>query len=374
MNPENKEAVGVLFPEKESGEEKVMLELEKFVENHPVEFGAKDEKELIQDFEELSKRGLRGVLHLIHRGSVTGDMVTASLPSKWRETEGFYQRLHILKTRTKISPEKIRPGDEVVYIDQDGEVSQENQEKLDGLFQDRVGIILGGGPGSPKETIYKPVLGMVERALKTKTPLGGICLGHQLFGELMLAWKRGEEGTAGGYQEGLTSVERVTPEGLKHAVFGRLGPEFTTVSFNSYHVVVPNPERDIQPFGKVITRSKATHYPSSLSWDAEREGQLLSTQRHPEIGMLGRAGEILLEDATLDFPSGNKLIIPAGSHPHMLTLGKVIAGGFNELSEKYGVTEEDARDLFHQDRLSTHLGVDFYGPLLKYLANFRLKQ
>ncbi len=376
--PKNPESVGVQFPESKEGEEteKIMLELQEFVENNPAEFTEEDEEKLMDDYAELEKRGLRGVAHFIHRGSPTGDWVTESLPKAW--VEKFCQRIHVLPddkdVRMSISS-KLREGDETVYMGEDGSISGENADKLESLLRDRVGILLGGGPGTPKDAFYVPLLHALEQELKKKTSGAGICLGHQLWGELMLHMQRKEgKGVVPGYFEAITTVEEVTPEGKKNPVFARLGNEFTVATFNQFHLMVSQSEGDVRDYGKVMTRSKATGYPSSLSLNAEVPDQVITTQRHPEIGMLGQRGEILLQDQELVLPSGNKIIVPKGLHPHILALAGYFIEHYDELAVRYGFSEKDVQDLFSKERMSKHLDKDFYGPLLSYMAKQRLEQ
>jgi len=374
----NPESVGVQFPEAREGEEtkKVMLELKEFTENNPVEFTKEDEAKLMEDYDELEKMGLHGVAHLIHRGSLTGDWVTESLPQAW--VEKFCQRIHVFPDNEDVrvaNSSQIREGDQIVYMGEDGSISGENANKLESLLRDRVGILLGGGPGTPKDSFYLPLLKAMEKELKNKTSGAGICLGHQLWGELMLRMQRQEsEGVVPGYLEAITTKEEVTHEGQKNPVFGKLGNEFTTATFNQYHLMVSPSAEDVRDYGKVMTRSKATGYPASLSLDAEVPGQVLTTQRHPEIGMLGQEGAILLEEQKLILPSGNEIIVPKGLHPHILALAGYFIDHYDDLAIKYGFSEKDVQDLFLKERMAKHLDKDFYGPLLRYMAELRLEQ
>jgi len=374
--PKSPESVGVQFPEAKEGAEKTMLELQEFVENNPAEFTREDEKKLMENYAELEKRGLNGVVHLIHRGSPTGDWITDCLPKEWKKK--YYQRVHILPddkdVRMSISS-KTQEGDEIVYMGEDGSISRENAQKLESLLRDRVGILLGGGPGTPKDKFYIPLLDALEKELKRKTPGAGICLGHQLWGELMLYMQRKEGGgVVPGYFEAITTVEEVTPEGKKNPVFARLGDKFTTATFNEYHLMVSQEEEDVRDYGKVMTRNKATGYPGSLTLNAEVPDQVITTQRHPEIGMLGQRGEILLQDQELILPNGNKIIVPKGLHPHILALAGYFIDHYDDLALKYGFTEKDVQDLFRKERMSKHLDQDFYGPLIGYMAKLRMKQ
>lgn len=381
MGRENKiEAVGVQFPEQDGGTklaEKICQKLEEFTENHPAEFTAEEEEHLIETYEELDQRGLRGILHVIHQGSHTGDMVTNALPGHWRER--FYQRLHVIpaEMRGKESEMSSKPaeGDESVYISQDGRIDEASENKLARIFKDRVGILSGGGIGSPKDPIYAPLLKVMERELFTKTPGAGICLGHQLFGELIL--NRGastDQGVVPGYLEAITSVEEITPKGRENPVFGRLGDRFTTFSFNGFHLLVPGGREDTFEGGKVLSRKLATGYPSSLSLDAEVSDQVITTQRHPEVGMKGVLTEMLPKDQTYRLAGGKKVILPKGSHTNLVPLANFITSNFELFKEKYGFTEDDVQEMFLEERMATHLGQDFYGPLMQYLADLRMKQ
>lgn len=383
MNIEKGEGLtNVLFHEKKDITEdanKIQEKLENFIENNPAEFNESDEDSLMGKYEELEKRGLKGVLHVIHQETPSSELLLRSLPEKWKKK--YYHRLHIISDESAAGYSKeltsgiIRPEDDVVGISKDGIISLANKKRLEEALKNRVGVISGGGPGNPKDPFYLPLLKAMEKGLREKTPGAGICLGHQLYGELILNSLRKEsEGVVPGYLEGTTSIESVTDEGKKNKVFEKLGDQFTVASFNEYHLVVPVQKRDEFSHGKVLTRNMATDYPTSLSLHGEVEDQVITTQRHPEIGMKGAGEDVILEDKKFNLPSGKEIIIPAGNHTDMLLLAKYFVFNYDKLNKKYGFTEEDIQDLFIKERMATHLGKNFYGPLLGYMADLRLKQ
>jgi anthranilate/para-aminobenzoate synthase component II len=371
------ESVGVLFPEN-SECKKTTEYLKNFTENNPVEFTAEEEVELIDKYAELEKSGLHGVLHIIHKGSPTGDMIAEVLPKKWREK--YYHRLHIVQDdglgykKGSISSSNTKQDDIIVSISKDGKINSTNKKLLEDALRNRVGIISGGGPGSPNEAFFIPLINEMEKALKSKTPAAGICLGHQLYGKIVLEMQKQQEAVSYGYLEGATSIENITPEGKDNALFQRLGEKFNALSFNELHVVVPNEYLNKTTFAKVLTRSNATNYPTSLSINADIPDQIITTQRHPEFGMLGTEEQILKEDQKFYLPSGTEVIVPAGCHPHLIMLAKYFTAYYNELKGKYHFTEKDIQELFLKERMSTSLGKNFYGPLVNYFADIINKQ
>ncbi len=376
----NIERINVLYPEQtgDSESEKIWLKAENFIQNNPVEFSEDEESQLMDSYSQLESQGLNGVVHIIHQGSATGEMVARELPSSFKEK--YYHRLHIIKAENRESQSGfVREGDTVVYISQDGSIDKENKEMLEDTLKDRVGIISGGGDGSPKDRIYIPLLNALEREIESNTPSAGICLGHQLYGELILSMRnKATEGTMPGYLEGVTSMERITNNGKENPIFSRLGERVNIVSLNMFHLVMPKGTesgQDVFPHGKVLTRSEATEYPTSLELRGVEEGQIITTQRHPEVGMWGFGEDVIFKDEIINLPSGSKLVVPAGSHPDMIKFAKYFTPKpiLEFLGQKYGITEEDIQNMFVKERMTKHLGKDFYGPMLNYLADYRFK-
>ena len=90
--------------------------------------------------------------------------------------------------------------------------------------------------------------------------------------------------------------------------------------------------------------------------------------------MKGYGDEVLTKDRKFFLPNGKEILIHRGTHPDMLLLAKYFTTHFEKLRGKYGFTEDDIQSLFFEDRLATHLGKNFYGPLVGYMAKLRLKK
>lgn len=374
----NEGEIPVFFKEKKNPDEKsekISLKVKQFIENNPVKFSESEEEKLINEYEKLESQGLHGIIHVIHQGSSTAGMIKRELPPRFKEK--YYHRVHILRTEDlETQSHFVEKGDMVVSISRDGTINAENQKILDNALRDRVGIMAGGGAGSPKDPIYQPLLKALEKEIQRGTPGLGICLGHQLFGELIMNIReKVTKGVVGGYFEGPISREKVTNEGKKHSVFERFGDGFNTGSWNQFHLVVPEEvarEKDVFNQGRVLTRSEATNYPTSLELRGAKERQLITIQRHPEF-RIKDAGQDY-EAKILNFSDGSELILPPGSSPDLIKWAKdmVSEPDFSDFNLKYGITQEDIRKIFSKDIPTKNLGKDFYGPMLDYMARFRL--
>lgn len=168
--------VKVLFPETGSAYYSITERLGNFVDNsHVSEFTASEKRALIENLGELKKMGLNGILHIVHRGSPTGILVQNSIP---REiiNRGFYHQLHYVTTRDDIfhNPayrDYVNANRTcVIIVGEDGSISDRDQTQIRALLRDNVGIILGGGPGSPKDAAYRPLLTALDEPIVWAVP------------------------------------------------------------------------------------------------------------------------------------------------------------------------------------------------------------
>lgn len=362
------EKICVAFPKKGSEYSRAEQDLNLFNDNfHVRPFTVNEDYELLGHLYELSLQKKGKIAHFVFRGSLTGLSLEDSLPESVRR---FYQQIHFgmdddLKEAAKYPQYKEHlknPANRVV-IDNNGGIDQSEYQNLVVALKNRSAIILGGGPGHPRDRFYRSFNLALEREVVMGATLIGICLGHQMIfnilGEVSKSYgsKKVSE-VAGGYNEIGSQMEQVTEEGKNHPVFGRFGDMVNVVHVNEYHV---SGARD-----KVLT-TNALGEPSAYELQLGGIARAITWQAHPEFPMvgLGRQYQIgangefiqttILEGTSIDY----------GGLSRWLATGAKL----EELSKKYDVMPEDIANLVDKRRLGKHLGVDFYGPALLYLVS-----
>ncbi len=130
--------------------------------------------------------------------------------------------------------------------------------ELEQLVEEFDGVLISPGPGTPAEAgLSIPMVGI---ALRTGTPLLGVCLGHQAIAEAMGATVTHAEELMHG------KVSRVTHQG--DSFFEGVATEFQATRYHSLAVV-----RDTVPSELVIT--------------AETAGGIVMALRHVELPIYG---------------------------------------------------------------------------------------
>lgn len=373
MSQRSKEGVTVIFPEKGKGQ-KIKQPPDIFSNNaHAPEFSVGEISDLNANFAELGKQGLGGVLHVIFRKSWTGASLAECIPLSIREEH--YQQLHILthddlKTIGSVPPhQQYLQGhpDNYVVIGENGSISQSMWRRLTSMMHDRVGIILGGGPGHPADLVYKPILRAIKIPLLSGTPVSGICLGHEMITELLHRQRSVGQGVQGGYYELGSAVEKTTDLGKRHSVFSRFGEVVTVVHVNQYHAEYGQSLDCLN-----ILATNAFGAPSAVEIKLALAGQALSWQAHPEFSMGGEGTGCLTQDRTFAI-NGYRITIPKGTSIAYAGLVEHFVGSnFDSLHNKYGLTIADVKNLVHPQRMVRRLGERFYGPLLSWMTKFRL--
>ncbi|MBL7150480.1 hypothetical protein ISS86_00940 [Candidatus Microgenomates bacterium] len=368
--------VAVAFPKTESGFERVVLPLSEFVDrNQPTPFTLEDEKRLCIDFGELKETGVHGVVHIVNQLTESGLMIARAMPPSLIN-EGHYVQVHYVPDRDlkRVSkgpfggyleeyPERMI----VVTTPEEGKayLEKSEKEKLERLLSvPRVGVIIGGGRGVAGKDLFAPLMMTIEEPLKQGTPMAGICLGFQEFAK-MLDWRL----TGKRYWEIGSQVETVTEQGKLHPVFMPLGDAFVAVASNKWLVAFSEGLGDSFEFGKVLARGSRKQ-PTGLALKFEEDQQVVGIQRHPEWGMKGESKK----EVVVQLKDDGKVKLPAGLSPDMIYLiQNLIAPHFKTWQENYGLTADDVRDMVLPERLPQNIGKEFYGWLLQFFADFRLK-
>jgi len=335
-------------------------------ENHVVpDFTIAEELTLVTDYKELKKQGLSGVLHIVFRGSLTGLSVEDSIPQSMK-SEGFYDQLHIFTPNDLLHP-RFRTyldthPDYSISIEKNGTISAEIEKRLSNALKNRVGIILGGGPGHPEDSVYKPVIYALNNTAKNGTPIAGICLGQQLLGTMLHAMGKSEQVQEGIYELG-SQVESITQEGKNHLLFKAFGDSIVVVHVNEFHW---NPNN--LPDTTILTRN-ARGEPSAITFPLDSSGQAITWQGHPEFPMKGNEHERTFE------VEGKKITIPEGISPAYAGMVQFFVGSenrFRQFKDIYKMTREDLQNLVDARRLPAHPGKTFYGRIFQHFSNKRL--
>lgn len=340
--------VTVLFPGRESRYRRANQRLDVFPDNsHVVPFSTQEEEQLLA----VVKKSGRPISHLIFNGSITGVSVAECIPQSLKD-EGLYRQIHVATTGKDIDsafPDAHRDyignnPESLVEIGPNGGIHPRFKRRLEEVMVESPLVILGGGPGNPGEDkFFRPVIQAVEKGAKAGTPLIGICLGHQLIGQLWSQQKRFGKGVEGGYLELGAVTEFTTPKGQNHPVFGRFGERVTLVHFNEYHVDHPSGHTN---HSAVLTINQAMK-PSAIEFDLDKRRQALTWQGHPEV----------------QISQGSGLSIPYAGLVSSLSTEESL----DNLQKKYDIEREDLTDLIAPQRIQKNLGKDFYGPALLYM-------
>jgi len=323
-----------------------------------------EERETEEKLRELRRGELRGILHMVTSPG-TAALVRQAIPERLRSyiQEAYYQ----VEGRPPVQTVPEFEGN-IIHAGKNGEMSEEDAAKLIGLLKDRVGILLGGGPGYPTEASRTPLLRALEAPIQKNASVGGLCLGHQDLGVLS-----GGELVRGVVDAG-PQIEQATEAGKTHQVISRLaGPQgdaaFGAQMFNTA-VIIPGET------ATVLSEGMSTgHKPISVSYTLDRPGQGFGTQGHPEIpaGTPYQKEEVLQEDRVLEL-EGERIIIPRGTTEGMAWIVKFATDQGWSLFKELGMTPEDVRGLVDRHRAYPTLGRNFIGPMIDWMATRRLKE
>ena len=346
-------------------EARVLTELEAFFgANQEVKPYTEDEARETERKLELLKEayGLDGVLGVV-TSPFTQTYVRKAMPPNIRKrffTEMYYQ---VGDRPVQILPEFAQ---NTIHVGEDGSISGEDRQRMEDLLRNRVGLLVGGGPGYPTDVSRTPLLLAIEQALRDKTAAAGLCLGHQ-----DLAHLAGFDLVPGSVSAG-AQVETPTAAGRQHPVVGRLGERIGAVAFHSAEVQYK------QGAGVTILSTGASTggAPVSLLYGSafEAPDQVMSTQHHPEVdtGVVpGQNVELTPTEEILDV-EGKRLVIPAGIPVGQAAIVRYGASNWEKF-RAIGMRPEDLQDVIRPERLFPLLGRNFIGPTIDWLATTRLK-
>jgi anthranilate/para-aminobenzoate synthase component II len=313
--------------------------------------------ETLERLEELKKSGMKGLIYVVQSGFAS-DFVMNEIPAELRPfIEEIYYK--VADQDIKINP---KFEDNIIQVDINGQIEVSDQEKMDNLFRDRMGVLLGGGPHYPTDSCRTPILNSLEKTIKFGTPLVGICLGHQDLGHLA------------GYQlvPGMANlgpqIELPTDEAKKHPVYSRLGNKFGSNAMNTA-VIIPGEN------AKILSRGLSIGgHPVAIEYDNfEYEGQAFSTQHHPEISVgTGFENEkFTTEEKTIEL-DGEKIIIPRGVSFGILKFTELAISAWEKF-KKTGMTPHDIQDIMNPLRAYPTLGRNFIGPAIDWMAKTSLQ-
>lgn len=346
--------------------------------SHVLNFSQSDERSLMARLREREREGMSGIIHVIHRGSPTGESVYDALPAALRKSS-LYHPVHIATPKDvkkleqhPLYKHQIDHGGKgtLVVVGEDGSIDTEYRKKLHEAFANPIGIVLGGGPGSATDPVYRPLLQYLEKPLSRGVPVAGLCLGHQELGHMVAL--------AGGMGSGLEKqlsyelgpgIEIMTERGKRQAVFTTLGDAVTVMHVNHDQINLSNK----LPAGVDVLARSASGRPSALLLDFSRPNQAITFQPHAEFQMRGRgkgysqtSEHFVLDDKAID--------IPPGTHIATRMLIKKYIGdpdSFKRLARQYNLTAADVQNMLHPSRLVSHLGRRFFGPLVSWMAEFQ---
>lgn len=358
--------------------------IERFVSSSQeiVPFSAEEEKETIRLLEKstetLENPKRKPILHLAFGSKgITDGYLTRSIPENIKND--FYEKAVIvpeeLKDELSLNRQKIleQNPENIIFIPKNGAISQDNALKLQNIFIDRIGIIIGGGPYSPTNPIHKPVIMALEKNLeKEPKTIGGICLGHQLMGILMGSSKRIKV-TNQWYEKG-PIIEESMPEGQKHEVVKRFGKHYVTVMAHAYSIIFPKAE----DYYQILSKNVGTGEPVSIGYN-EKGVVALTTQAHPEWGIGIKPDEPLIEGPINIEINGQRIqILEPGqsAHADIVTCAKTLADNYNKFSQELqGFSVKSIKDILNPERIRAKaLGIDFFGPLIMMMVKNRLSQ
>lgn len=332
-----------------------------------------------REFKEHEKSP-KPIVHLTFgTGTVTGVMITESIPEEFQE---FYERIAIVPVKSKMDLDKNLSAERkklketaperIIFLQEDGTILNEDNIKLTNTLKGRAGIIIGGGPYSPGDPVYKPVIrALGDQLEKEPTTIGGICLGHQLMGLLMGA-KRGtyvkDEWTEHG-----PAIEEVTDKGRQHPITGRFGKSYVSVMAHDYEIDFP----DAQSYYEVLTKSLATNEPISVSYN-EKGIRAITSQSHHEWGIaLSSDPSPVVGPVYVEVKGKRIQILKEGERAHhdMIYQAKYLAEDFSELSKILpDFSEKVFVDLLNPARvMAKNLGGNFFGPLIMEMAKNKLR-
>ena len=140
-------------------------------------------------------------------------------------------------------------------------------------------IVIGPGPGHPKE--IKTLYPLIEKAINNRTPLLGICLGHQLIAQFFNAQIIHAQKIMHGQVSNITCDTR-------HPIYKGFKPKHAVTR---YHSLIINSKTMPRSPLRVIARSKENEI-MAISHSVER---IYGIQYHPE-SHLSKDGLLLLKN------------------------------------------------------------------------------
>ncbi len=344
---------------------RVLTELETFLgANQEVQPYTEEEAEATAAKLQLLKEayGLDGILAVV-TSPLTHSYVRKAIPDKIRGphiTEMYYQ---VGDRKVQTLPQFEQ---NTIHVDEDGTVSAEHRQRMDDLLRNRVGLLIGGGPGYPIDVSRTPLLLALEKTLREKTAAAGLCLGHQ-----DLAHLAGLELVPGSVSAG-AQIEVPTAAGRQDPVIGRFGERIGAVAFHSAEV-----QQKRGAGVTVLSTGESTGgVPVSLLYESAFEvpNQARSTQHHPEIDTgvaAGQSVELTSQEETFEV-EGRRLVIPVGTPVGQAAIIRYGAGNW-EGFKKIGMTPDDLQDVLRPERIFPLLGRNAIGPMIDWLATTRLR-
>lgn len=327
------------------------------------EYTAEEEEATARKLEELHrKKGLEGILHVVTSPG-TAAMMRQAIPPALREhfTEMYYQ----VEGRRAVQTDPAFV-ENLINVSQTGDLSPEDEEKMARLMANRVGMLIGGGPGYPDEPSRTPFLRALEKPVGENTSIVGACLGNQDLGVFA-----GGELMRGVVDAG-PHIERATDAGKIHPVTSRLvGPSgegrFGSQMFNTAVVIPPET-------ATVLGEGVSTfHRPVTTSYKLDQEDQGLGAQGHAEIpaGTPYKPEERLTYERIIPL-DGEQIVIPAGTTEAMAWMVQFGISAWDTF-KAVGMTPADMQALVHEARAYPTLGRNFIGPAIDWMAKRRLK-
>lgn len=346
---------------------RILTELRDFLGvNADVEpYTAQEAQVTAEKLTELCRTGLDGILHIV-TSPTTSQYVRQAMPQELRPfLHELYYKMSGVNERLQPDPEFSAGEGAVININKDGTfASDEDEKNLYRLLRDRVGFLIGGGPGYPQDSTRRPLLRALEEPLKSGTGVCGVCLGHQDVAEIMgLPFVPGVINVA-------QQIEHPTTAGKTHPVVGRLGESFGAMMFNS-GVVVVNQDQARDWLHVLSMSQSAGGRPVTLGYDVEHKDQIITSQAHQEIPVgPDNDVELLTQSEDIDVPGEKeKVHIPKGTPNGVAQIVRYSVEYWEQLFKPVGLKVEDVQAILNKERLYPRLGRNYFGPVMDMLAS-----